>query len=350
MCQSSPSISVIVPCRNEARFISACLDSILANDYPRDRLEILVVDGGSRDGTRQIVERYSGEHPNVRLVDNPRHTAPAAMNIGVHNSTGEFIARFDAHSTCDPRYLAKCVAAVLETGADNVGGGWTIRPQHDTQMGHAISYVLSHWFGAGNAHYKIGTPGRRWVDTVPFGFYRRRVLVDLGLFNESLVRNQDLELNLRLIRAGGRILLDPDISVVYYARSSLMIFWKHNFIDAFWVFYGLSFAPMPMSWRHVVPLAFVTSVPALAALSIVSGPFGAVLGAVTVLYAGLCLAFAGAAALRWRRLDYLLAVPAAFAVRHVAYGLGSAWGLVRYLMRRATGSRAPARHSTPTAL
>ena len=177
-----PLVSVVIPCRNESRFIGPCLDSILSGDFPHGQLEIIVVDGESTDDTRAVIEDYVRRFPFIHLLSNPERVTPYAMNIGIRYSQGEFIARMDAHSDIAPDYLIRCLEASRETGADNVGGVWRILPRDDTPVGHSIAIALSHPFGTGNAHYKIGVAERRWVDTVPFGFYRRAVFDRIGLF------------------------------------------------------------------------------------------------------------------------------------------------------------------------
>ncbi|TAK34809.1 MAG: glycosyltransferase family 2 protein [Chloroflexota bacterium] len=326
--QQSPLVSLIIPCRNEAGFIGACLDSIVRNDLPRGQLEILVVDGMSDDGTREVVRQYARRYPFIRLLDNPRRVTPAAMNMGIEHSSGGIIARLDAHSTCEPRYLSKCLASLRETGADNVGGVWLIRPRRDTMMGRAIALVLSHPFGAGNAYYRTGTGKRRLVDTVPFGFYRREVLGRIGPFNEHLVRGQDMELNLRLVRAGGRILLDPEIASQYYARSDFVTFLRHNLADGYWVTYAARFAKLPVSWRHCVPLLFVLGLSGTLALSFVVPWFRWVSSMIMGTYSATAVYFSIRAAHDKRRAEYMISLPVAFATRHLAYGLGSSFGLV----------------------
>jgi len=205
-------VTVIVPCRNERRYIAACLDSILATAYPADRLEVLVVDGASDDGTRDAVRAYAAREPRVRLLDNPRRSAPAALNLGIRAARGEIIARMDAHVVYPPHYLPVLVEALLETGADNVGCPIVTLPADESATARAIACALSHPFGVGNSRFRIGSAVRREVDTVPFGCFRRDVFDRVGLFDEELIRNQDDEFNFRLIRSGGRVLLVPDVA------------------------------------------------------------------------------------------------------------------------------------------
>jgi glycosyltransferase involved in cell wall biosynthesis len=219
-------ISIIMPCRDEEKYIARALTSILANDYPMDRLELLVVDGMSTDGTRKIIAAFVQDHPIIKLLDNPRSITPAALNIGISQAQGDVIFRVDAHSTYPPHYLSSLVAWQEKTGADNVGGMWRIIPGSDTTMARAIAVGLAHPFGVGDAYYRIGTSTHRWVDTVPFGCYRREIFTKIGNFDEELVRNQDEELNMRLRKNGGRNLLISDIVVDYYARESLPKLWR----------------------------------------------------------------------------------------------------------------------------
>jgi glycosyltransferase involved in cell wall biosynthesis len=333
------SVSVVIPCRNEARFIAGCLDSILANDYPETDLEILVVDGLSSDGTREIVQQYARTHANIKLLMNPDRTSPAALNVGIARSSGEYISRLDAHGSCETAYFTKCLAAIHETGADNVGGSWSIRPRDPTHFGRAIAVVIGHWFGAGNAHYKIGSRGRRWVDTVPFGFYKREVFDRVGLFNESLIRNQDLEFNLRLRRAGGRILLDPDITLVYYARSALGTFARHNYVDGYWVFYGAAFSQLPLTWRHLVPVSAIALASSLALLNLLSPMYGFVLAALCGAYALLNVFVSLKIAIRNHESAMAFTLPVTFLIRHLAYGVGSAMGVAALLPKLLSGRR-----------
>ncbi len=335
-----PLISLIVPCRNEKNFIGPCLDSILANKLPEGRLEVLVVDGVSDDGTRDIVQDYVNRHPNIRLIDNPAQVTPPAMNLGIRHSRGEIIARLDAHSTCEPNYLAKCLATQRETGADNVGGLWHIRPRQDTPIGRAIAISLAHPFGSANARYKTGSPGRCEVDTVPFGFYRREVFAEIGGFNEGLVRGQDMELNLRLRRAGGRILLDPAIVSEYFARSNLWAYLRHNFADGFWITYASRFAKLPVTWRHLVPLIFVLSLAGSLLFWPAWSPFGWLFAMILGLYLTVSIGFSVGVAVRQWRAEYFFTMPVVFAVRHFAMGFGSLCGMVKLLVtsRRAKPS------------
>jgi glycosyltransferase involved in cell wall biosynthesis len=335
-----PVVSVIIPCRNEEEFIGPCLESIVQSSYPQGRTEVLVVDGRSRDMTRSIVEGYARRNPRIRLLDNPRGIIPAAMNVGIRNATGEVIVKMDAHSTYDRDYIATCVKHLLGFGADGVGGVLVTVPMKDTIVARAVARAVSHPFGAGNSYFRIGSRVPRWVDAAAFGCYRREVFDNVGVYNEALVRSSDSDLNRRLTRAGGRILLVPTAVIYYYASSySFGGFWKHNFSDGLWVVYPLKFGARVFSWRHLVPLAFVFSVMSIGALSLFSTIF---LWSLLVLLGSYGVA-SGLSAIHvagkegsWR---LLFLMPLAFAVRHVAYGLGSLVGLLRVLMPGRKGQR-----------
>lgn len=329
-----PLLSVVVPCRNGAAFIATCLSSLLANDWPSERLEVLVVDGRSTDGTREIVRQHVERYPFVRLLDNPDRDRSHALNIGIRESSGELVASIDVHTQCEPDYLRKCYETLRETAADNVGGIVRTLPRGDSPIARAVAFALSHPFGAGNSYFRIGAAGRRSVDTVPFGFYRRDVFQRIGPFNERLVRGQDLELNLRLRRAGGRIVLDPAIRTDYFPRSDLVSFARHNFADGLWVTHAMRFAHAPVSWRHLVPLAFVLGLSVPIVLSLVWPPTVALSTLALGLYTIVALTVAARAGIERRDPALALSLPLVFATRHVMYGLGSVWGLVRLVARR----------------
>jgi glycosyltransferase involved in cell wall biosynthesis len=323
-----PFVSIIIPCRNEEKFIGKCLDSIVINDYPKDKLEVLVVDGMSEDGTRAIVEVYAQRYSFIRIVDNPKKIIPCAMNTGVGRAQGEILMKADAHSTYPESYIAGCVRFLREYQADNVGGVWKIFPGGNTTFAKAIALALAHPFASGNAYIKVGLKEPRWADTAAFGCYRKEVFERIGLFNENLAGSSDLDFNKRLKAAGGKILLVPEIEINYYADPDLKAFWRHNFSDGVWATYVLKFRSKAFSWRHWVPLAFVSSLIGSAAV-----------GAVFPRALWLCLAVGGvyglvnvgvstAIAVRERDVRYLWALPIVFATRHLAHGLGALWGLI----------------------
>lgn len=216
-----PLVSIVIPCRNEEAYIERCLDSILASDYPADRMEILVADGGSTDRTRPILLRYAARHGSVTLLDNPAGTTPAGLNVAIRAASGDIVLRMDAHVLYPSDYISKLVVGLNESGADNVGGVLETLPAEDTPTARAIALAISHRFGVGNSHFRVGTRERREVDTVPFGCFRRQVFARVGMFDEELIRNQDDEFNFRLITRGGRVLLLPDVFCRYFARRSL---------------------------------------------------------------------------------------------------------------------------------
>ena len=245
-------VSIIMPIRNEAAFIRRSLGSVLRQDYPLDRMEVLVVDGMSEDGTGDIVSSVVSERGmrvlnspirrpdpgslpndsqeafiNIRLLDNPEHIVPVALNIGLKHSRGEVIIRVDGHCEIPPDYVRVCVENLEKTGADCVGGPMVT--VGETSMARAIAAVQSSFFGVGGVAFRTGSEYGGYVDTLAFGAYRREVFDRIGGFDEELVRNQDDEFNFRLTQAGGKIWLDPSIRSIYYSRASLKGLWRQYF-------------------------------------------------------------------------------------------------------------------------
>lgn len=327
-------VSVIIPCRNEEKYIGQCVDSIIANDYPHAKLEILVVDGMSEDGTRSIVERYVQQYAFVRLVDNPKRIIPFAMNIGIRNAKGIIIMKIDAHSSYEKDYISECVRYLYEYDADNVGGIWKMVPRNNTLLGKSIVLALASPFGAGDAYYKTGSKTPRWVDTVPFGCYRKEVFDRIGLYDENIARSEDVAINSRLRRAGGRILLVPEIVIYYYARSTFKDFCQHSFDNGFWVTYPLKFGRLLFSLRHLVPLAFVLGLIVLLLLSVFSSILLWLLLLALSLYLVASICFSVKLAVIEKDLRYVCILPIVFAVFHIVYGLGSLYGLLKLLIPR----------------
>ncbi len=335
-----PMVSVIIPCRNEEMFIGQCLESIIRNDYPKDRLEILVVDGMSDDGTRAILESYAQNYSFISLLDNPKKITPAALNTGIRNAKGEVIIRMDAHAKLEKDYISLSVEALDKYGADNVGGNMKTLPQEDGLIGRAIVFSISHRFGVGNSYFRINSTEPRWVDTVFGGCYRRELFDRVGLFNENLPRSQDIEFNLRLKKAGGRTLLVPDIVSYYYPRSNIKSFWKHNVMNGVWAILPFVHSEViPVRWRHLVPLAFVLGLLSSAALALVSSlgpwPLLGILGA----YGVANLVASAHVAQRENDIRFLPLMPAIFSCLHLGYGLGSLLGIFKAIAHMVSKER-----------
>jgi glycosyltransferase involved in cell wall biosynthesis len=329
-----PLVSIIIPVRDEIRHIESCLRSILRGDWPVDRLEILVVDGMSSDGSRNIVRRIGRDHPQVRLLDNKRQSIPEALNLGVTASQGEIIMRMDAHALYPENYIPSCVYRLLEWDADNVGGVCITLPGAGTALAHAIALALSHPFGVGGSRFRIGVSQPCWVDTVPFGCWRRTVFQRIGLFDTVLLRNEDDEFNARLCRSGGRILLDPKIRPTYFARPHLrqlarMLF-QYGYYKPF-VAYKIG---RITTRRQLAPVSFVVAIALLGLLGSAWWPAWLALGGLTGLHlvTGLVIGLWGFSD-HGGRITFLL--PLVFLTAHVSYG----WGYLRGLFSLALRGR-----------
>lgn len=336
-----PLVTIVVPCRNEERYIVECLDSILACDYPSDRLEVLVVDGMSDDGTRAVLADYAARNPLVRMLDNPHRITPVALNLAIRAARGEVIVRMDAHVVYPRNYVSRLVAALDEFGADNVGAVLRTLPANQTAMGKAIAIGMSHPFGVGTSYFRIGTDQPRWVDTIAFFCIRRATFDRVGMFDEELIRHQDGEFNARLIKSGGRILLIPDVVSYYYARATL------RQVGRMFYQYGY-FKPLVakklgrfMTVRQLIPPGFVLGLLVTGVAALLWKPALILFGLVAGSYAGIVLGSAVQTALKQGP-----AVGAALAtvlpVIHVSYGVGFWRRVVELLLpsRRTSAERA----------
>lgn len=326
--------SVVVPCRNEASFISHCLNSIFANDYPVEQYEVLIADGRSDDGTREILDRYSNRHGNMRVLDSPGKSAAAGLNTAIRNARGELVIRVDAHSTIETSYISRCVEYMEASGADNVGGIMHTHPMQQGAWSAAIVCALSHRFGVGNSTFRVHSLEPRWVDTVFGGCYRRALFQQIGYFNERLVRGQDMEFNQRLTRSGGRILLVPDIVSHYYARSELSSFCRHNWSNGVWAVMPFVHSDViPVRLRHLIPLFFVSALLTAGIVSAFWTPARYLLLAGVGSYALASGIASIDAAVRHRDAQLLFLMPATFSLLHFTYGGGSLLACLRIAFR-----------------
>jgi glycosyltransferase involved in cell wall biosynthesis len=325
-----PVVTVAMPCLDEARYIGACLQNVLEQDYPPDLLEVVVADGGSRDGTRETVARVAAGDRRVLLVDNPGRVQAAGMNEALRRARGDVIVRMDVHCAYARDYVRKCVEVLERTGADNVGGAQ--RARAETAFQRALCAALDSPLGVGGASYRSALK-EGLVDTVFLGAFRRRVFEEVGLYDPGAVTNEDAELNQRILAAGGRIYLSREIVVHYYPRDSFRALARQYFR------YGrgrartlLKHRALP-SLRPVVPAAMVAAGVALLATAHLQ-PFTPVLLGAYALLTGLEAARVGGKG----GLGRIAVVWAIFPLLTVAHGLGFAAGLAHHLRHRDWGA------------
>jgi glycosyltransferase involved in cell wall biosynthesis len=326
----SPLVTIIMPIRNEQKAIRKSLSAALSQDYPRDRLEVIVADGMSDDNTREIVKAAANADPRVRLVDNHARIMAAGFNAGVVVARGEIIVMLGGHTEIEPGYVSACVDAIKRRRVDCVGG--PIETVCDTANAKAIAAAMSSPFGVGGVAFRTGTSEERYVDTVAFGAYTREVIERAGRLDEELVRNQDDEYNYRLRRLGAKILLDPSIRSTYYSRSSLRSLWRQYFQYGFWKVRVMQKHPLQMRPRHFAPASFVFAL-LFSALGSAVFPFGVWgLGCLLAAYsaANLIACLLVAREGQWSLLPLL---PVTFATLHVSYGLGFLVGLMKFWNR-----------------
>ena len=341
------AISIIVPCRNEVPHIRTFLECLLTQDMAGFDWEAIIADGRSDDGSRDVLDEYSRRCPNIRWIDNPRKIVSTGLNEAIRQARGEFILRMDMHTEYAPDYVRRCIETIVATGADNVGG--PARTRAEGALAQAIAAAYHSPFSCGGARFH-DEECEGCVDTVPYGCWRRETLLRLGLFDESLVRNQDDELNLRIVRSGGKIWQSPRILSWYSPRSSLPGLFRQYFQYGFWKVAVIRKHRLPASWRHLVPGAFVLAVSSLPILVLAGWAFGAqrsaaLLGALWVLTVGTYLVACVIASVMtarrrgWRLLGLL---PVVFICYHLAYGFGFLCGLFFWKIR-PLASRSPSK-------
>jgi succinoglycan biosynthesis protein ExoA len=326
-----PYVTVIMPIRNEAEFIHRSLGAVLAQDYPPDRMEIIVIDGMSTDQTREIVQQHISESHRVlvRLLENKGLIAPVGLNLATREARGDIIIRVDGHCIIAPDYVRKCVEHLHNAGVDAVGG-----PMQTIGNGYIpelTAIAMSSRFGVGNSSFRTESRITKLVDTVPFPAYTREIVDLAGPYDEELVRNQDDEYNYRIRQLGGKILLAGDVHSKYYSRSSLAKMARQYFQYGFYKVRVLQKHPLQMSYRQFVPPAFVLALILSFGFMLLGGggwPIMLVLG--SYLLANLAASLFTAAR-QGRR--YLPLLPLVFALLHLGYGSGFLLGLLRFIRR-----------------
>ncbi|MBN2175416.1 MAG: glycosyltransferase family 2 protein [Bacteroidales bacterium] len=326
-------VTIIIPCRNEEKFIGMVLDNVIAQDYPKELLEIFVVDGESEDRTKEIIQDYADKYPFIKYLPNPERVVPFALNKAIKMATGSVIVRMDAHAVYPEDYVSELVKGLEKYDCDNTGGAWITKPANDSVKAIAIAEATSHPFGIGNAYYRLDIKNPRQVDTVPFGCYKRKVFDRIGLFDEELVRNQDDEFNARLIKNGGSIFLLPHVKILYFARETF------NKMAKMFYQYGL-YKPLvnlkigtPATLRQFVPPLFVL----YSAISILAGIFHhpffyAFFTGIIFYFLASIMVSIGIALNNKNSVALFFHLIWTFPVIHFSYGFGYLSGIFRFLL------------------
>ncbi len=318
-----PKVSLIIPCYNEERTIRLLLEAILVQTFPMVDMEVIIADGMSEDGTREEIRAFCGAHPElmVKIVDNPRRIIPAALNIAIHEASGEYIVRLDAHSKPDPQYIETSIWDLEEGKGTNVGGIWRIQPGGPGLIAKAISLAAGHPLGVGDALYRYATQASE-VDTVPFGAFKRSLVSEIGGYDESLLTNEDYEFNTRIRQRGGKIWLDPRIQSVYFSRSTLGGLARQYWRYGYWKLRMLKQYPATLRWRQAIPPLFVLSLFILGLLSPFWNLARIALLIEVVLYIGALIG--GSLVPAFKNKDFRLAfmIPVAIMTMHFCWGAG----------------------------
>lgn len=323
---SLPYVSIIMPIRNEVDYIEHCLRMVLNQDYKPHRFEVLVADGMSTDGTRECVQQLQKKYANLRLIDNPGKIVPTGLNAAIQQARGDVIVRIDGHAIVEKDYVSQCITWLEKSGADCVGGA--VESKGQGTVGEAIALAMSSSFGVGGSGFRVAAAEAKPVltDTVPFGAYRREVFDRVGLFNEKMVRHQDYEFCYRLRRAGGKILLLPQVRAEYYVRSSLKALWRQYWQYGIWKGRFVRAHPDSLKIRHLVPPLFVLALVITFFLSLLFSSFFLLFFGIIGTY----MLFVLLASLKlsqhnsWRFFPIL---PIVFMILHISWGTGVWLGL-----------------------
>lgn len=319
-------ISVIIPIYNEEKYIINCVESLLLQSYPKEKMEWIFIDGNSIDKTKLILNEYKEKYKNlIKIYDNPNKTVPYAMNIGIKKAKGKYIIRLDAHAEYEKDYIEKCIYYLNKTNADNVGGIAITKSKGF--VGESIALMLSSKFGVGNSSFRTnGNSG--YVDTVPFGAFKREVFEKWGMYDERLTRNQDNEMNFRIRKNGGKIYLSNDIIFSYYCRDSIKGISDMAIKNGMWNIITMKLCPGSMGIRHFIPFLFLISLIILPLLSMFYFNIVFLFIFELLMYMLLDIYFSIKLS---KNIKYFLMIFILFPIFHLTYGFGSLKGIIKII-------------------
>ena len=323
-------VSVIIPCYNEEQTIQLLLNALLKQTYPLSEMEVIFSDGMSEDKTREKIEEFQQVHPElkIRIVDNLKRNIPSGLNRAIESAKGDFLVRLDAHSMPDHNLVLKSVEGLKSGKADNVGGVWEIRSSRDHWVSNSIAAAASHKLGVGDAKYRY-TDKPEYVDTVPFGAFKKQTFEIFGKYDENLLTNEDYELNARIRKGGGKIWLDPQIRSVYFARETFRLLAKQYWRYGYWKFRMLREYPQTLRWRQALPPLFVAGLVFLLVTSVFIKPALYLLLSGLIFYFFILAVSSMPVIFDKKDIRYLLGLPIAIFIMHVCWGSGFLWSMVK---------------------
>lgn len=322
-------VSIIIPCYNEEKTVANLLSGLYRQTYPHSMMEILIADGMSIDETRKEIQSFADTHPDlpISVIDNTARTIPAGLNLAINAANGQYIIRLDAHSIPAVDYVEKCVTGLEKNLGDNVGGLWTIKPGNDGWAAASIAAAASLKLGVGDANYRLNSPSGE-VDTVPFGSFRKDILQKMGGFDESLLTNEDYELNTRIRKNGGKIWLDNSIRSTYFARATFGRlagqYWRYGF----WKAQMLKRYPETIRLRQALPPLFVVGLLGLLFISFINSMFVFLFLTIFLSYLLILVISSWFVAVKNHRPAFIIGIPVAIMIMHLCWGSGLIIGLM----------------------
>ena len=323
------TVSVIVPVLNEKKYIKEFIESVLRQDFDKNFMEVLLIDGISKDGTRDIIKNYCKKYDFIKILDNIKKDIPNALNIGVKNAQGKYIIRMDAHTYYYPDYISNCIEKIQTGNYQNVGGPTAVGYKNRMQKIIAEAHYSPFALGGGKNH-NINYEGL--ADTVQFGTFEKEYLLKMGLYDENIKFAEDDDLNFKIIENGGKIFITPKIKFIYYPRDNLISLFIQYFKYGMWKIAVIKKHKKPARISHLVPICFVIFLVFFPIISIFSKHVYFFTLGVLFLYIFLDLIFSFKKNSLYNFFDKLILFFTHFII-HISYGIGNIYGIFKFFKK-----------------